>query len=383
MKKKTIGILGSTGSIGCQTLSLLKDNKNYQIIFLSCNRNIKKLFHQVKIFKPKHIYIIDKKSYNKFKAKNKFRNLKIYNDLYKLKRSIKNKLDYTVSAFSGNQGFDSTFEVSEISRNLLIANKEAIILGNNILKKKLKKNKCNLIPIDSEHYSIFKFIKDNKIIIKNIHKIFITASGGPFYNKKINFKNVTIKNALRHPNWKMGKKISIDSATLANKILEYFEAIILFSFKPDNIIIRIQPSSKIHSIVLMKSGFYYLIAHNNDMKIPISSALNLNSIFKNSDKIVFEKQKLSFYKPNSKQFKLIRIAKKVANLGHSAMIMFSVINERLVYKFLQKEITFDKISSILLYLFSNKKFISLCKTYIRSKKDIYNIVKIAEQYRLD
>ena len=383
MKKKTVGILGSTGSIGCQTLSLLKNNKKYQIVFLSCNQNTKKLSAQIKIFKPKYIYIINKKSFNKFKAANKFRNLKIYNNLYKLKSVIKNKIDQTVSAFSGNQGFESTFEISEISRNLLIANKEAIILGNKILKKKLKKNKCNLIPIDSEHYSIFKLIEDNKIITKNIHKIFITASGGPFYNKKINLKNITIKNALRHPNWKMGKKISIDSATLANKILEYFEAIILFSFKPDNIVIRLQPSSKIHSIVLMKSGFYYLIAHNNDMKIPISSALNLKLNFKNSDKIIFEKQKLSFHKPSIKQFKLIKIAKKVANLGHSAMIMFSVINERLVYKFLQKEITFDKISSILLHLFNNKKFISLCKTYIKSKKDIYKVVKIAEQYKLD
>ena len=384
MKYKSLGILGSTGSIGVQTLSLIKKEKSQiRLVFLSCYENIALLKKQVQLYKPKYILIKNKLAYLKFLNKNQNLKFRVFNDLDKLVKKINGKIDFCISSIAGNDGFISTISISKISRNLLIANKESIVLGNKILIKELKKNKCKLIPIDSEHFSIFSILDNNPNFKKNIKKVFLTASGGPFFKKNINYKKVSVKQALKHPNWNMGQKISIDSATLANKVLEYFEALIIFNLRPEDVAIRIEPSSRIHAVLLLKSGFYYFIAHNNSMKIPISHALNISETKFLNKKIVLDNSKFQFYKPNDKHFKLLKIAKNVAKLGHGAMIFFSIINERLVYKFLKKEITFDKISLILVQLFKNKKFISLCKTYIRSKKDILKAVEIAKNYNLN
>ena len=384
MKYKSLGILGSTGSIGVQTLSLIKKEKSQiRLVFLSCYENIALLKKQVQLYKPKYILIKNKLAYLKFLNKNQNLKFRVFNDLDKLVKKINGKIDFCISSIAGNDGFISTISISKVSRNLLIANKESIVLGNKILIKELKKNKCKLIPIDSEHFSIFSILDNNPNFKKNIKKVFLTASGGPFFKKNINYKKVSVKQALKHPNWNMGQKISIDSATLANKVLEYFEALIIFNLRPEDVAIRIEPSSRIHAVLLLKSGFYYFIAHNNSMKIPISHALNISETKFLNKKIVLDNSKFQFYKPNDKHFKLLKIAKNVAKLGHGAMIFFSIINERLVYKFLKKEITFDKISLILEQLFKNKKFISLCKTYIRSKKDILKAVEIAKNYNLN
>ena len=384
MKYKSLGILGSTGSIGVQTLSLIKKEKSQiRLVFLSCYENITLLKKQVKLYKPRYILIRNKLAYLKFLNKNPNLKFRVFNDLDKLVKKINGKIDFCISSIAGNDGFISTISISKVSRNLLIANKESIVLGNKILIKELKKNKCKLIPIDSEHFSIFSILDNNPNFKKNIKKVFLTASGGPFFKKNINYKKVSVKQALKHPNWNMGQKISIDSATLANKVLEYFEALIIFNLRPEDVAIRIEPSSRIHAVLLLKSGFYYFIAHNNSMKIPISQALNISETKFLNKKIVLDNSIFQFYKPNDKHFKLLKIAKNVAKLGHGAMIFFSIINERLVYKFLKKEITFDKISLILVQLFKNKKFISLCKTYIRSKKDILKAVEIAKNYNLN
>ncbi len=384
MKYKSLGILGSTGSIGVQTLSLIKKEKNQiRLVFISCYKNITLLKKQVQLYKPKYILIKNKSAYLKFLNKNQNLKFRVFNDLDKLIKKINGKIDFCISSIAGNDGFISTISISKVSRNLLIANKESIVLGNKILIKELKKNKCKLIPIDSEHFSIYSILDNNPYFKKNIKKVFLTASGGPFFNKNINYKKVSVKQALKHPNWNMGKKISIDSATLANKVLEYFEALIIFNLKPDDVAIRIEPSSKIHAILSLKSGFYYFIAHNNSMKIPISHALNMSETKFINKKIFLDNSTFQFFKPDDKKFKLLKIAKNVAKLGHGAMIFFSIINERLVYKFLKKEITFDKIPLILVQLFKNKKFISLCKTYIRSKKDILKAVKTAKNYNLN
>tara|TARA_B100000886_G_C20426996_1_gene494745 strand:+ start:15803 stop:16969 length:1167 start_codon:yes stop_codon:yes gene_type:complete len=384
MKYKSLGILGSTGSIGVQTLSLIKKEKTQiRLVFISCYKNIGLLKKQVQLYNPKYILIKNKSAYLKFLSKNKNLKFRVFNDLDKLVKKINGKIDYCISSIAGNDGFISTISISKVSRNLLIANKESIVLGNKILIKELKKNKCKLIPIDSEHFSIFSILDNNPNFKKNIKKIFLTASGGPFFNKNINYKKVSVKQALKHPNWSMGQKISIDSATLANKVLEYFEALIIFNLRPEEVVIRIEPSSRIHAVLLLKSGFYYFIAHNNSMKIPISNALNMSETKFLNKKIFLDNSTFQFYKPDDKNFKLLKIAKNVAKLGHCAMIFFSIINERLVYKFLKKEITFDKISLILVQLFKNKKFISLCKTYIRSKKDILKAVETAKNYNLN
>ena len=207
MKHKSLGILGSTGSIGVQTLSLIKKEKNQiKLVFISCNKNIALLKKQVLIYKPKYILIKNKLAYLKFLNKNQNLKCRVFNDLNKLVKKINGKIDFCISSIAGNDGFISTISISKVTRNLLIANKESIVLGNKILIKELKKNKCKLIPIDSEHFSIFSILDNNPNFKKKYKKIFLTASGGPFFNKKIKYKKVSVKQALKHPNWSMGQK---------------------------------------------------------------------------------------------------------------------------------------------------------------------------------
>ena len=183
MKYKSLGILGSTGSIGVQTLSLIKKEKNQiKLVFISCYKNIfvKK---QVKIYKPKYILIKNKSAYLKFLNKNQNLKFRVFNDLDKLVKKINGKIDFCISSIAGNDGFISTISISKVSRNLLIANKESIVLGNKILIKELKKNKCKLIPIDSEHFSIFSILDNNPNFKKNIKKYFLLHQVDPFLTK--------------------------------------------------------------------------------------------------------------------------------------------------------------------------------------------------------
>ena len=234
--KKKIAILGSTGSIGKNTLHIIKkDKKNFNVELLSTNKNVLKIYNQVKKFNVKNIIIHDKETFtkNKFfflkKKINIFQNVEEFSKKYK-----KRKLDYTMSSISGLDGLMPTLSIIKFSKNIAIANKESIICGWALIKKELKKYKTNFIPIDSEHFSIHEIIKKEKK--ENIKKIFITASGGPFLNKNINLiKKSNSKVATKHPTWKMGKKISVDSATLMNKVFELIEAVKIFDFKNQNL----------------------------------------------------------------------------------------------------------------------------------------------------
>ncbi len=221
MKKKKIGILGSTGSIGENTVKIIQNNnKEFDVKFLSTNRNVKKLLKQSSILKPKFVIIFDKKKFEKNKKKFKNKKIKVFNSFEELKKnSIKKKLDYIMCSITGLAGLDSTINCIEVTKNIAIANKESIICAWNLIEKKLEKNKTKFIPVDSEHFSIWSLLQNESI--KNVEKVIITASGGPFLNYKLNkLKNVKSKDAAKHPNWKMGKKISIDSATLMNKCLK-------------------------------------------------------------------------------------------------------------------------------------------------------------------
>ena len=224
--KKKICILGSTGSIGKSTLEIISKNRNdFDVILLSGNSNFRLLISQAKKFKPKYVYssnlyLTEKIKY--FCNKNK---IIIINDLNLLKQI---KFDITIAAISGIAGLLPTLNIIKFSKKILIANKESIICGWKFIYKELKKNNCSFVPIDSEHFSIFNLIENKNI--NSIKNIYLTASGGPFYGKNINLKKVTPLQATKHPNWKMGKKISIDSANLMNKILEVIEASLIFNF---------------------------------------------------------------------------------------------------------------------------------------------------------
>ena len=216
--KKKIAILGSTGSIGKTLLEIIsKDRKNFEIILLTADTNYKLLYKQAKKFNVKNLIITNPKKYNLLRKANKKKDLNIYNDFKNLRRIFKSKADYSMSSITGINGLEPTLNVIRYSKKIAIANKESIICGWDLINKELKKNKTQFIPVDSEHFSLWYGLQNLKI--KNIEMIYLTASGGPFSNISLDkFKSIKINQALKHPNWKMGKKISIDSATMINKI---------------------------------------------------------------------------------------------------------------------------------------------------------------------
>ena len=233
--KKKIAILGSTGSIGETTLKIIKkDKKNFEVNLLTTNKNINKIFKQLKEFKVKNIIISDINSYNKAKIKFKKSRVNIYNNFDQLNKIIRVKNDIIMSSITGLNGLSPTLKSIKYTKKILIANKESIICGWNLIEKELKKYKTKFIPVDSEHFSIWSLLQNYNST--NIEKIFITASGGPFLKlPKKQFSNISVKKALNHPNWRMGKKITIDSATLMNKVFEVIEAKNIFNLDYDKI----------------------------------------------------------------------------------------------------------------------------------------------------
>tara|TARA_B100001057_G_scaffold184604_1_gene185345 strand:+ start:1138 stop:2292 length:1155 start_codon:yes stop_codon:yes gene_type:complete len=355
---KKIAILGSTGSIGKSLLSILRNNKKNKIMLLSANKNYHLLLKQAKEFNVKNIIISDETNYEKIKNNKKYKNLKIFRNFSCLKKIFKNKIDYTMSSIIGIEGLYPTLEIIKFTKVIAIANKESIICGWNLLNKELKKNHTKFIPVDSEHFSIWFGLLD-KIDNKEIKKIFITASGGPFKDKPLkSFKNIKIKDALNHPNWKMGKKISIDSATMVNKLFEVIEAKNIFNLPYKKISILIHPKSYIHAIIQYQNGLSKVILHDTDMKIPIFNSLNFPLVKKYNDKeIDFNKlNKLDLSNIDLKRFPSLKIIKDLPNEFSLFETVLVAANDELVNLFLKKQIKFTDISKMLLKILKAKKF---------------------------
>ena len=249
MKKKIV-ILGSTGSIGKNTIKIINKNKNkFKILLLSTNTNVKKIINQARELDVQNIIISNYKKYSEAKIKHRNKKIKIYNKFEDINKIFKNKeIDYSMIAVSGLDGLKPTSLLCKYSKTLAVVNKESLICGWHLIRKNLNKYKTKFIPIDSEHYSIFSLLKNYNQ--NDIEKIYITASGGPFINyPKKKFNKISLKDALKHPNWKMGKKITIDSATLMNKVFEVIEAKNIFNINYNKISILTHPSSYFHTII--------------------------------------------------------------------------------------------------------------------------------------
>ena len=379
--KKKIAILGSTGSIGKNTLHIIeKDKQNFKIELLSTNKNIIKLYNQAKKFNVKNVIIHDYETFNKSKLfflKNK---IKIFQDVNKFHNQYKKKkLDYTMSSISGLDGLIPTLEIIKFSKNIAIANKESIICGWSLISKQLKKYKTNFIPVDSEHFSILDLIKkENK---EHIKKIFITASGGPFLNKSLNIiKKTNPQKATNHPTWKMGKKISVDSATLMNKVFELIEAMKIFNLKKSKFDIIIQPSSYVHAVVEFNNGVTKFLTHPTSMKIPIFNSLyihNKNFIF---EKINFEKlNQLKFQKINYKKFPINKILDMIPDNDSLLNTILISANDTLVDLFLKKKISFYEIYEKLFFILNLKEF---SKFKSVKPKNLSQIMNLSHKVRL-
>jgi 1-deoxy-D-xylulose-5-phosphate reductoisomerase len=378
--KKKIAILGSTGSIGKNLINIIKNNqKDFEIVLLSANKNIKELEIQANLFNVKNLIVSDKKSYLKIKSNKKFKKKKLFNDFTNIDYLFKKKIDYVMSSISGFEGLDPTIKIIKHTKNIAIANKEAIICGWNIIKKELNKNKTQFIPVDSEHFSIHYAIKDRKI--KNLENIYLTASGGPLKNLSLNkFKHIKVTDALKHPNWKMGQKISIDSATMMNKVFEIIEAHKIFNIPYKKLKILIHPKSYVHAILKFQDGMIKIIAHDTNMKIPIHNSLySIKTKFLKTNKI--DLKKLNDLNLSNVDYKKFPLVKMISNLSEKDSLFETIIvatNDELVKQFLNKKINFLDISSKMIKILSLNEF----KKYKHIKADsLDKIVKLNSYVR--
>ena len=374
--KKKIAILGSTGSIGRASLNIIdRDIDKFKIVLLTANSNYSKIKKQILKYKPTYFVINNTKVFLKIKKKFKKKKIKFYNNLSEL--NLSNKIfDITISAIVGFAGLKPTIKFTPISKKILLANKEAIICGWHIINQLSKKNKTKIILIDSEHFSIDQLTENYKN--EDIKKIYITASGGPFLRKPLkNFSKITPIDAANHPNWKMGKKISIDSASLMNKVLELIEAYKFFPFDPKKYEILIHPQSLIHSIVVFNNGQIKFLYHETDMKIPIANAIygskiNIKKFKIKKGNFIENLKSIKFEKVDKKRFPIVTLLKK--NIyKNSIPIILNASNEILVESFLNKKISFNSIYQCIKHLFRDRDF---NKYAIKRSPNINEIYKI-------
>ena len=375
--KKRIAILVSTGSIGKTLINILKKNKkDFEIVLLTANKNYKELTKQAKIFNVKNLIATNENTYLRLRKNNVSKNTKIFNNFDSLDKIFKTKIDYVMISISGLEGLRPAFSVIKYTKFVAIANKESIICGWNILDKELKKHQTNFIPVDSEHFSINYALKNN--LISNVNNIYLTASGGPLLNVPLNrFKNIKISNVLKHPNWNMGKKISIDSATLMNKVFEVIEAKKIFNIPYKKLKILIHPKSYIHALLKFKDGMIKIIAHDTSMIIPIYNSLYFKKKFTLKKKEIDLKRlnNLDFRKVDYKKFPLVNI---LSNLPNSDSLYETVIvaaNDEFVKLYLNGKIKYiDLVNSIY-------KFVNLSE-FIKFKSIKPKKIKTIEQLNL-
>ena len=373
--KKKIAVLGSTGSIGGTLLKLINNNE-FDVQLLSANKNFKKILKQAKKFKVKNIIITDHKSYLQAVKFNKNKNLKIHNKFNLLDKILKKKLDYVMASISGIEGLKPTFKIIKYTKKIAIANKESLICAWPLIKNELKKFNTKFIPIDSEHFTIWSEI--NNIDTSQIKKIYLTASGGPLldYNlKKIN--KINVSNILKHPTWAMGKKISVDSATMMNKCFEVIEAKNIFNLSYKQIDILIHPKSYIHSIIIYKNGLSKIILHDTTMRIPIFNSLyNNNKSYKNNKNLDLKKlNNLNLTKIDIKKFPIVKLLKKLPVNFSLFETIIVTINDFMVSKFLNNKIHFNDISNLVLYYLQLKEFNKYKKL---RPKNIAEIIKTSD-----
>ena len=380
--KKKIAILGSTGSIGKSLFNILKKNKNkFKITLLTVDRNINELLKQIKIFNVENIIVTNFKKFLEIKKILKNKRIHIYNDFDSINKIFyKKKNDYVMSAISGLNGLKPTVKIIRFTKKIGIANKESIICGWSLIEKELLKNKTKFIPIDSEHFSIYSLI--GKLKNKDIKKIYITASGGPFYKlPHKNFKSITIKSALNHPNWKMGKKITIDSATMMNKVFEIIEAKKIFNIDYNKLKILVHTKSYVHALVEFNNGLSKILIHDTNMTIPIS-----NSVYEDDDKKIDSKEldfsiinNLNFKKIDLKKFPVVKILKRMPKNNSLFETVIVSANDNLVKMFLDNKIHFLDISKTLFKIINNKEFLKFKQI---KPKNIDQITKLSNYVSL-
>lgn len=356
---KNIAILGSTGSIGTQTLDIVSKNDDLRVLGLSAGSNIKLLEEQIRQFKPLVVCVYDEKKALELRENVKDTDVKVVSGMEGLiEVATINDAEIVVTAVVGMIGIRPTIAAIEAGKDIALANKETLVTAGHIIISLAKEYNVNIYPVDSEHSAIFQCLNGEKK--SQIEKIILTASGGPFRGKTIEeMKNVTVEDALKHPNWAMGQKITIDSSTMVNKGLEVIEAKWLFDVDFDNIQVLIQPQSLIHSMVEFKDGSVMAQLGTPDMRLPIQYALYYpERKFLDGKRVNFyEIASITFEKPDMDNFRALAMAFKAGRMGGSMPVVFNAANEMAVSKFLNRKIKYLEIVDIIEDAMENHKFV--------------------------
>ena len=365
---KKIFILGASGSIGENALSVIDSNKeNFELVGISVNSNVEKANKIIKKHNPKYIYINDKSAIENIL---KTEDTVICEDEKELSDIFNSSdVDIVISAISGFAGIKSTFHAAKSGKKILLANKESIVAGGSLLMETARENNTELVPIDSEHNAIFQCLPESRST-QDVKQIVITASGGPFHGRNIDeLNNVGVQDALNHPNWEMGSKISIDSATLVNKCLELIEACYLFDMDESFFELVIHPESIVHSIVTFNDGSSICQMSNPDMRVPIANAMSDdNRLSIPFQPIDFNNLKLNFESFPNDRAEIVNLAREAVREDSSKGIYFNAANEIAVENFLKKRITFRQIYEVILRTFDTKEM-----SKFNSIEDIFEI----------
>ena len=347
--KRRISILGATGSIGVNALKVVSHLENeLEVVYLSANKNMTLLMKQIKKYQPKAVCIVDEESYNQVKEEVQSLNIEIlFGRSGLLELAKRSDVDVMLNALVGAPGMEPTLLAINAGVDVALSNKESLVMAGNIIKKAQEQSGAEIFPVDSEHSAIWQCLVGEEL--EDLNRIILTGSGGPFRQKEISlFSNITVKEALNHPNWDMGEKITIDSATMMNKGLEVIEAYWLFRIDPDQINIIVHPQSIIHSMVEMKDGSVKAQMGVPDMKVPIQYALT----YPRHIKATWEKldlincADLTFEKPDYNRFPCIALGFKVLERFGSSGAALNLSNDYAVYRFLNEEIQFTDIPRI-------------------------------------
>ncbi len=376
---KKIAILGSTGSIGTQTLEVARENGDIEVLGLAAGNNIELLETQIREFRPKLVAVWTEEKANELKANVRDLDVKVVSGMEGLiEVSVMEEAEILVTAIVGMIGIRPTIEAIKAGKDIALANKETLVTAGHIIMPLAKEHQVKILPVDSEHSAIFQSLQGSHK--GELHKILLTASGGPFRGKtKADLEHIQVEDALKHPNWEMGRKITIDSSTLVNKGLEVIEAKWLFDVEIEQIEVVVHPQSIIHSMVEYVDGAIIAQLGTPDMKLPIQYALYYpQRRYLPGDRISFsELAQLTFEKPDMDTFYGLRLAMEAGKAGGSLPTVFNAANELAVHKFLNRQIRYPEIPEIIDYCMKNHTNIA-CPTVeeiLRTEQDVYEQIE--------
>lgn len=375
---RKIAILGSTGSIGTQTLDVVREHGDIEVVALSCGRNIDLIEKQVREFKPKLVSVWNEADAKALKTSLSDMDVKVsYGMEGLIETATIDESEILVTAIVGMLGIKPTIEAIKAHKDIALANKETLVTAGHIIMPLAKKHGVKILPVDSEHSAIFQSLQGNEN--NKINRILLTASGGPFRGRKLDeLKNIKVEDALKHPNWSMGRKITIDSSTLVNKGLEVIEAKWLFGVDLDQICVVVHPQSVIHSAVEYEDGAVIAQLGTADMRLPIQYALYYPDRHALSGKRLdlFELGSMTFEKPDTDTFVGLKLAMEAGIKGGNMTTAFNAANEKAVAMFLDRKISYLQITEIIEAAMNNCSFIENpdVEQILATEQDVYDFI---------